>query len=91
MSNKNRRWSKSMEKDGDHKRAEVREIDNGYLVTITISEQKEDGEMEIKEKEYFSKENPLEGEKGKEKQTKEEKSVEDLGKALLGMDIGDLL
>jgi hypothetical protein len=55
-----KRWSKSVEKDGTTKRMEVRQIENGFLVTMNFYGQDNKGKYFDKTREYYSKENPLE-------------------------------
>ncbi len=52
-------YSKSIEKDGKRKSLRIEEADNGYIVSITTTDHKEDGEVEMDEKKFISKDNPL--------------------------------
>lgn len=53
-------WSKSIEADGQRKSIEVKEIENGYLVTVTREGKDAEGEWQFDTKQFFREDNPLE-------------------------------
>lgn len=57
---KYRSWSKSVRTDNMTREICVKEAENGYIITKTISGDDSDGKWFHKEKVFISKENPLE-------------------------------
>ena len=75
MKDSKKHWSKRVEADGKSKSISVREIENGYIVSVSVSSENKDGEFIFQESEFYSKTNPLEDISVEEKHLSDMKKV----------------
>lgn len=74
---KYKRWSKCVEVGGVTKSVEVREVENGYVVTKSMYGTPDDSDKYINErKEYISETNPMDTNKDKEVDKEEHKNMD---------------
>ncbi len=83
MEKKYKRWSKEETADDKTKRIEIEEVENGYVISKSISYNDPESGYDYKCKKYISETNPL------TKESKGETEAEDfLGKYINSVNIG---